>query len=80
VVITVQVSETSFPSPQGRITLCSAARTGSRSSFFPDGAFSQVRRDPSGSQPPPGSSGRLIPAFTRATTCPPAPRIAVIRS
>jgi hypothetical protein len=39
-----------------------------------------VRREPSGSQPPPGSSGRLIPAFTRATTCPPAWRIAVIRS
>ena len=36
-------------------------RTGSRSSsFFPDGAFRQVGRDPSGSQPPPGSAGRLI--------------------
>ena len=78
--ITVQVSETSFPSPQGRTALCSAARTGSRSSFFPDGAFSQVMREPSGSQPPPGSSGRLIPAFTRATTWPPASRIAVISS
>ncbi len=48
--------------------------------FFPDGAFSQVRRDPSGSEPPPGSAGRLILAFTRATTCPPACTIAVIRS
>jgi hypothetical protein len=57
-----------------------AARTASRSSFFPDGAFSQVRRDPSGSQPPPGSDGRLIPSFTRATTWPPAATIALIRS
>src|SRR5262249_46711024 len=64
VVMRVQVSETSSPSPQGRTALRSAARTGSRSSFFPDGAFSQVRRDPSGSQPP-GAGGRLIPAFTR---------------
>ena len=78
--IRVQVSETSSPSPQGRTALCSAARTGSRSSFFPDGAFSQVRRDPSGSRPPPGSAGKLIPAFIRATTWPPARRIAVIRS
>jgi len=39
-VITVQVSETSCPSPPGRTALCSVARTGSRSSFFPDGAFS----------------------------------------
>ena len=61
VVITVQVSETSSPSPRGRTALCSAARTGSRSCFFPDGAFSQVRRDPSGSQPPPGASGSAIP-------------------
>ena len=81
VVITVQVSETSsIPSPQGRTALCSAARTGSRSSFFPDGAFSQVRRDPSGSQPPPGSSGSATVALTRATTWPPASRIAVISS
>jgi hypothetical protein len=80
VVIRVQVSETSCPPPQGSTALCSAARTGSRSCFFPDGAFSQVIRDPSGSQPPLGSAGRLIPAFTRATTCPPASRIAVIRS
>jgi hypothetical protein len=58
--MTVQVSDaSSVPSPDGRMTLCSAARTGSRSSFFPDGAFSQVSLDPSGSQPP-GSSGRLI--------------------
>ena len=48
--------------------------------FPPGGAFSQVIRDPSGSQPPPGSDGRLIPSFTRATTWPPARRIAVIRS
>ena len=80
VVIRVQVSDTSSPWPRGRTALCSAARTGSRSSSFPDGAFSQVRRDPSGSQPPPGSIGRLIPAFTLATTCPPASRIAEIRS
>jgi hypothetical protein len=64
------------------MTLCSAARTGSRSSFFPDGAFSQVMRDPSGSQPRsgPSSKGRLMPSFTRAMTCPPASRIAVISS
>ena len=37
-------------------------------------------RDPSGSQPPPGASGSATVALTRATTCPPAPRIAVIRS
>ena len=43
--MTVQVSETSsVPSPDGMIALCSAARTGSRSSLFPDGALSQVRR------------------------------------
>jgi hypothetical protein len=62
--------------------LCSAARTGSRSAFLPDGAFSQVMRDPSGSQPASGPSwkGREIPAFTRAMTCPPACRIARIRS
>ena len=64
--MTVQVSETcSFPSAAGMTALCSVTRTGSRSSFFPDGAFSQVRRDPSGSQPPPGSSGRLSVAPTR---------------
>src|ERR1035441_10430654 len=81
VVITVQVSDTSsVPSPEGRTALCSAARTGSRSCFFPDGAFSQVRRDPSGSQPPPGSSGSARVALTRATTCPPASRIALISS
>ena len=83
VVMTVQVSETSsVPSPQGMIALCSAARTGSRSSFFPDGAFSQVRRDPSGSQP------RLRPvleaeadAFLHAGDDVPArARIAMIRS
>ncbi len=80
-VITVQVSETSSFPPPGRTALCSAARTGSRSSFFPDGAFSQVSRDPSGSQPRSSpSNGRLMPSFTRATTCPPASRIAVIRS
>ena len=60
--------------------MCSAARTGSRSCFFPDGAFSQVIRDPSGSQPPPGASGSATVALTRATTCPPASRIAVISS
>ena len=55
--MTVQVSETSsVPSPEGMIALCSVTRTGSRSSFFPDGAFSQVRRDPSGSQPRSGPS------------------------
>jgi hypothetical protein len=49
-VITVQVWETSpVRSPRGRIALCSAARTAIRSSVFPDGAFSQVRREPSGS-------------------------------
>jgi len=82
VVITVQVSETSFPSPQGRTALCSAARTGSRSCFFPDGAFSQLSRDPSGSQPRsgPSSKPRLMPSFMRAMTCPPASRIAMIRS
>ena len=39
-------------------------------------------RDPSGSQPRSGPSwnGRLMPSFTRAMTCPPACRIAVIRS
>ena len=78
--ITVQVSDTSCPPPQGRTALCSAARTGSQSAFFPDGAFSQVIRDPSGSQPPPGSSGSATVALTRATTCPPASRIAVISS
>ena len=58
----VQVSETcSSPSAPGMVTLCSAARTGSRSAFFPDGAFSQVIRDPSGSQPP-GSAGRPVAA------------------
>ena len=81
VVITVQVSETcSFPPAAGMTALCSVTRTGSRSSFFPDGAFSQVRRDPSGSQPPPGASGSATVALTRAMTCPPASRIAVIRS
>jgi hypothetical protein len=50
VVMIVQVSETcSCPSVLGMVTLCSAARTGSLSAFFPDGAFSQVMRDPSGS-------------------------------
>ena len=81
--MTVQVSETSpVPSPRGRRALCSVTRTGRRSSFFPDGAFSQLMRDPSGSQPRPGPSPepRLMPSFTRAMTCPPASRIAVIRS
>ena len=76
--IRVQVSDTSWPSPQGRTALCSAARTASRSCFFPDGAFSQVRRGSVG--PPPGSDARLIPPFIRATTWPPACIIAVIRS
>lgn len=79
VVITVQVSEAScFPSPDGMVTLCSAASTGSRSCLFPEEAFSQVMRDPSGSQPRPGpaSKPRLMPSFTRAMTCPPARRIA----
>ena len=71
--MTVQVSETcSFPPAAGMTALCSVTRTGSRSSFLPDGAFSQVRRDPSGSQPPPGASGSATVALTRATTCPPA--------
>ena len=56
--IKVHVCETSSPSPQGRTALCSVARTASRSSFLPGGAFSQVIRDPSGSQPPPGSDAR----------------------
>ena len=76
--ISVQVWETSSPSPQGRTALCSAARTGSRSAVFPDGAFSQVIRDPSGSQPLP-DTGRLIPCFTRATTYPPASTMAETR-
>ena len=78
----VQVSDTRpVPSAPGMSTLCSAARTGSRSAFLPDGAFSQVTRDPSGSQPRSGPpEGRLMPSFTRAMTCPPASRIAVIRS
>ena len=48
--------------------------------FLPGRGFSQVIRDPSGSHPPPGPIGRLIPAFTRATTCPPAATIAEISS
>jgi hypothetical protein len=47
---------------------------------LPGRAFSQVIRDPSGSQPLPGPADRLIPAFTRATTCPPASKIAEISS
>jgi hypothetical protein len=71
----VQVSETSsFPSPEGMTALCPVTRTGSRSPFLPEGAFSQVMRDPSGSQPRSSlsSKSRLMPSFTRATTCPPA--------
>ena len=81
--MTVQVSETvSVPSPRGMMALCSATRTGSRSPSFPDGAFSQLMRDPSGSQPRsgPSSKSRLMPSFMRAMTCPPAWRIAMIRS
>ena len=54
----------------------------SRFSFFPDVAFSQLTRDPSGSQPRSGVSwdGRAMPSFTLAITCPPASRTAVIRS
>jgi len=81
--MTVQVSEiSSVPSPQGRMALCSVTRTGRRSSFLPDGAFSQLIRDPSRSQPRPGpsSESRLMPSLMRAMTCPPASRIAMIRS
>ena len=82
--MTVQVPEiSSFPSAEGMTALCSVTRTGSRSSFLPEGAFSQVMRDPSGSQPrfySLSAKSRLMPSFTRAMTCPPASRIAVIRS
>ncbi len=56
-------------------------RTDREPVFFPPGRGVQPGQPgPSGSEPPPGPIGRLIPAFTRATTCPPASRIAVISS
>ena len=82
VVIRVQVSDTSSPTGPATRTECSATRTGSRSSFFPEVAFSQLTREPSGSQPLSSVSwnGREMPPLTRAMTCPPASRIARIRS
>jgi hypothetical protein len=49
--------------------------------FPPDGAFSQLSRDQSGSQPWPGpsSDGSAIPSRARAITCSRASSIAVIR-
>src|SRR5579863_346845 len=72
VVIRVQVSETSSPSGPVTRTECSATRTGSRSSIFPEGAFSQLIRDPPASQPlsPASWNGNAMPPLARGDDVP----------
>ena len=64
VVITVQVSETLLSRRRRAGSRCARRRgPGAGPASFPDGAFSQVMRDPSGSQPRSGPSQRQADAF-----------------
>jgi hypothetical protein len=72
-VIGVQVPAASSPSGLDASAECSLTRIGSL--LLPRGAFSQLMRDSSGSQPRSGPSwnGSAILPFTRAITCPSRP-------